>query len=149
MKVILTQDVKAQGKKGQLINVSDGYARNFLLPKGLAVEADAGAMNDLKNKESSRLHKIELEKAAANDIAKKLETITVKLQAKAGADGRLYGSVTSLDIAEALEAQHNIKVDKRKIQLADPLKTFGVHTVSVKLYTEISGKINVVISDIK
>ena len=149
MKVILTQDVKAQGKKGQLINVSDGYARNFLLPKGLAVEADASAMNDLKNKESARLHKIELEKAAANDIAKKLESITVKLQTKAGADGRLYGSVTSLDIAEALEAQHQIKVDKRKIQLSDPIKTFGVHTVSVKLYTEISGKINVVISDVK
>lgn len=149
MKVILTQDVKAQGKKGQLINVSDGYARNFLIPKGLAVEADAGAMNDLKNKESSRLHKIELEKAAANEIAKKLETIVVKLSAKAGADGKLYGSVTSLDIAEALEKQHGIKVDKRKIQLSDPLKTFGTHTVSVKLYTEITGKINVVISDVK
>lgn len=149
MKVILTQDVKSQGKKGQLINVSDGYARNFLLPKGLAVEADATAMNDLKNKESSRLHKIELEKQAANDIAKKLETITVKLQAKAGADGRLYGSVTSLDIANALEEQHKIQVDKRKIQLSDPLKTFGVHTVTVKLYTEITGKINVVISDVK
>ena len=149
MKVILTQDVKAQGKKGQLINVSDGYARNFLIPKGLAVEADANAMNDLKNKESSRLHKIELEKAAANDTAKKLETSVVKLQAKAGADGRLYGSVTSLDIAEALEKQHGIKVDKRKIQLNDPLKTFGTHTVSVKLYTEITGNINVVISDVK
>lgn len=149
MKVILTQDVKAQGKKGQLINVSDGYARNFLLPKGLAVEADAGAMNDLKNKESARLHKIELEKQAAKDIAAKLETVTVKLQAKAGTDGRLYGSVTSLDIAEALEKQHGIKVDKRKIQLSDPLKTFGVHSVAVKLYTEISGKINIVISDIK
>ena len=149
MKVILTQDVKSQGKKGQLINVSDGYARNFLLPKGLAVEADAGAMNDLKNKESSRLHKIELEKAAAKETAEKLEKITVKLQAKAGADGRLYGSVTSLDIAENLEKQHNIKVDKRKIQLSDPIKTFGVHTVTVKLYTEINGKINVVISDVK
>ena len=149
MKVILTQDVKAQGKKGQLVNVSDGYARNFLIPKGLAVEADAGAMNDLKNKESSRLHKIELEKAAANETAKKLETLVVKLQAKSGADGRLYGSVTSLDIAEALEAQHKIKVDKRKIQLNDPIKTFGTHTVNVKLYTEITGKINIVISDVK
>ena len=149
MKVILTQDVKSQGKKGQLINVSDGYARNFLLPKGLAVEADAGAMNDLKNKESSRLHKIELEKAAAKETAEKLEKVTVKLQAKAGADGRLYGSVTSLDIAENLEKQHNIKVDKHKIQLSDPIKTFGVHTVTVKLYTEITGKINVVISDVK
>ncbi len=149
MKVILTQDVKAQGKKGQLINVSDGYARNFLLPKGLAVEADANAMNDLKNKESSRLHKIELEKAAAKETAEKLQKISVKLSAKAGADGRLYGSVTSLDLAENLEKQHGIKVDKRKIQLNEPLKTFGVHTVPVKLYPEIVGQINVVISDVK
>jgi len=149
MKVILTQDVKSQGKKGQLINVSDGYARNFLLPKGLAVEADAGAMNDLKNKESARLHKIELEKQAARDIATKLESVSVKLQSKAGVDGRLYGSVTSLEIAEQLEKQHGIKVDKRKIQLNDPIKTFGVHSVPVKLYTEIIGKINVVITDVK
>ncbi len=149
MKVILTQDVKSQGKKGQLINVSDGYARNFLFPKGLAIEADAGAMNDLKNKESSRLHKIELEKQAAREIAAKLESVSVKLQSKAGVDGRLYGSVTSLEIAEQLEKQHGIKVDKRKIQLSDPLKTFGVHSVPVKLYTEIMGKINVVISDVK
>lgn len=149
MKVILTQDVKAQGKKGQLINVSDGYARNFLLPKGLAIEADAGAMNDLKNKESSRLHKIEEEKKAAREIATKLEGVSVKLQSKAGVDGRLYGSVTSLEIAEQLEKQHGIKVDKRKIQLNEPLKTFGVHSVPVKLYTEIMGKINVVISDVK
>ena len=147
MKVILTQDVKAQGKKGQLINVSDGYARNFLLPKGLAVEADANAMNDLKNKESARLHKIELEKAAANDVAKKLESVTVKITAKAGADGRIYGSVTSLDIADALDKQHSIKVDKRKIQLSDPIKTFGVHSVGVKLYTDVSGTINVVVAD--
>ena len=149
MKVILTQDVKSQGKKGQLINVSDGYARNFLFPKGLAIEADAGAMNDLKNKESSRLHKIELEKQAANEIAKKLEAVTVKIQAKSGVDGRLYGSVTSLEIAETLEKQHGIKVDKRKIQLPDPIRTFGAHTVNVKLYTAITGKINVVISDVK
>ncbi len=149
MKVILTQDVKSQGKKGQLINVSDGYARNFLFPKGLAIEADAGAMNDLKNKESSRLHKIELEKQAAREVAAKLESVSVKLQSKAGVDGRLYGSVTSLEIAEQLEKQHGIKVDKRKIQLNDPLKTFGVHSVPVKLYTEIMGKINVVISDVK
>jgi len=149
MKVILTQDVKAQGKKGQLINVSDGYARNFLIPKGLAVEADAGAMNDLKNKEASKLHKIELEKQAAKDTAQKLETVSVKITSKAGADGRLYGSVTSLEIAEKLEKQHGIKVDKRKIQLGEPLRTFGVHSVTVKLYPEITGKINVVITDEK
>lgn len=149
MKVILTQDVKAQGKKGQLINVSDGYARNFLLPKGLAVEADAKAMNDLKNKESARLHKIEVEKQEARDIASKLESLIVKIKAQAGADGRIYGSVTSLDIAQKLEEQHNISVDKRKIVLNDPIKTFGNHTVPVKLYTEITGNINVIVTDEK
>lgn len=147
MKVILTQDVKGQGKKGQAINVSDGYARNFLLPKGLAVVADASAMNDLKNKEASRLHKIEVEKQAANEIKAKLEQITVKVTAQAGADGRLYGSVTSKEIAQNLEDQHGIAIDKRKIDLPDPIRTFGTFAVSVKLYTEIIGKINVVISD--
>jgi len=147
MKVILTQDVKGQGKKGQAINVSDGYARNFLLPKGLAVIADASAMNDLKNKEASRLHKIEVEKAAAKEIAAKLESAIVKISATAGADGRLYGSVTSKEIAQSLEDQHKITIDKRKIDMPDPIKAFGSYSVSVKLYTDIVGKINVVITD--
>lgn len=147
MKVILTQDVKGQGKKGQAINVSDGYARNFLFPKGLAIVADAAAMNDLKNKEASRLHKIELEKQAANDIKAKLEAISVKVLATAGADGRLYGSVTSKEIAQCLEDQHKITIDKRKIDLPDPIKAFGSYSISVKLYTDIIGKINVVITD--
>ena len=147
MKVILTQDVKGQGKKGQAVNVSDGYARNFLLPKGLAVVADAAAMNDLKNKEASRLHKIEVERAAANEIKAKLETLTVKIGATAGADGRLYGSVTSKEIAQSLEDQHKIAIDKRKIDLSDPIRAFGSYSVTVKLYTDVIGKINVVISD--
>ena len=147
MKVILTQDVKGQGKKGQAINVSDGYARNFLLPKGLAVVADASAMNDLKNKEASRLHKIEVEKAAAKEIALKLESISVKINATAGADGRLYGSVTSKEIAQSLEDQHKITIDKRKIDMPDPIKAFGSYSINVKLYTDIVGKINVVITD--
>lgn len=147
MKVILTQDVKGQGKKGQAINVSDGYARNFLFPKGLAIVADASAMNDLKNKEASRLHKIEVEKAAAREIAEKLESINVKITATAGADGRLYGSVTSKEIAQCLEDQHKITIDKRKIDIPDPIKAFGSYSVSVKLYTDIIGKINVVITD--
>ena len=147
MKVILTQDVKGQGKKGQAVNVSDGYARNFLLPKGLAVVADAAAMNDLKNKEASRLHKIEVEKQAANETKAKLEKLTVKITAQAGADGRLYGSVTSKEIAQSLEDQHGISIDKRKIDLSDPIRAFGNYAVSVKLYTEIIGKINVVITD--
>ena len=143
MKVILTQDVKSQGKKGEVINVSDGYARNFLLPKGLAVEADAGAMNDLKNKEASRLHKIELEKAAANDTAKKLETLTVKLTAKAGADGRLYGSVTAKDIAEQLKKALSVDIDKRKILLKDPIKAYGNYTIDIKLMPEVTATFTV------
>ncbi len=147
MKVILTQDVKGQGKKGDAINVSDGYARNFLLPKGLAIIADAAAMNDLKNKEASRQHKIEVERAAAKEIAAKLEAISVKVLATAGADGRLYGSVTSKEIASALEAQHKILIDKRKLDMPDPIKAFGTYSIPVKLYTDVSGKINVIITD--
>ena len=147
MKVILTQDVKGQGKKGQAINVSDGYARNFLLPKGLAVVADAAAMNNLKNKEASRLHKIEVDRAAANETKAKLEQLTVKVSATAGADGRLYGSVTSKEIAQSLEDQHKITIDKRKIDLPDPIRAFGTYSIPVKLYTDVVGKINVVISD--
>ncbi len=149
MKVILTQDVKAQGKKGQLINVSDGYARNFLLPKGLAIEADQKAMNELKNKAAAEQHRIEVEKAAAKELKEKLSTVVVKIQNAAGADGKLYGSVTSKDIAEKLSQQHGIEIDKRKIQLPDPIKTFGQHEIEVKLYPEIVGKINVVVTDIK
>ncbi len=147
MKVVLLQDVKAQGKKGELVNVSDGYARNFLLPKGLAVEADAKIMSELKSKEEARLHKIEEEKAAARAVADKLAGIVVKLKSTAGADGRLYGSVTAKDIAEALEKDHAITVDKRKIVMDGPIRAFGTYALDVKLYPEISGKINVVVSD--
>ncbi len=147
MKVILTQDVKGQGKKDQMINVSDGYARNFLLPKGLAIPADAKSINEMKNKEASAQHKIEVEKQNARDTAAKLAAVTVKLTESAGADGRIYGSVTSKDIAEALEKQHGIAVDKRKIVMPDPIKAFGTYAIDVKLYTEITGKINVVVSD--
>ena len=147
MKVILLSDVKGTGKKGEMYEVSDGYARNFLLPKGLAVVADAAAMNDLKNKEASRLHKIEVDRAAANETKAKLEQLTVKVSATAGADGRLYGSVTSKEIAQSLEDQHKITIDKRKIDLPDPIRAFGTYSIPVKLYTDVVGKINVVISD--
>lgn len=147
MKVILTQDVKGQGKKDQMVNVSDGYARNFLFPKGLAIPADAKSINEMKNKEAAAQHKIEMEKQAARDLAAKLSAVSVKLKADAGTDGRLYGSVTSKDIAEALEKQHQIVVDKRKIVLSDPIKAFGTYILDVKLYPEIAGKINVVVSD--
>jgi large subunit ribosomal protein L9 len=145
MKVILLQDVKAQGKKGDLINVSDGYARNFLFPKKLAIEADKGALADLKNKEEARLFKIEQEKKQAQEIAKKLEGVQVRIKASAGADGRFYGAVTSKEVAEQLQAQHGITVDRRKIQM-DSIKAFGSYTLDVKLYTDVSGKINLLVT---
>lgn len=147
MKVILLQDVKSQGKKGQVINVSDGYARNFLFPKKLAAEADASVMNDLKNKQESQKHKEMLERQNATELSEKLSGIVVKLPVASGADGRLYGSITSKDIADALEAQHNITVDKRKLTLDDPIKAYGTYEIPVKLYAEISGKINLVVCE--
>ena len=112
MKVILLKDVKGQGKKDQVIDVSDGYARNFLFPKKLAIIADAKATNELKGKEESKQHKIDEERKAATELAQKLSSITVKIKSTSGADGRLYGAVTSKDIVEALEADFGIKLDK-------------------------------------
>jgi large subunit ribosomal protein L9 len=145
MKVILTQDVKAQGKKGDIIEVSDGYAKNFLLPRKLAVIADAKALSEAKAKEASKNYKIETEKAAARELAAKLAAVAVKIPAAAGADDRLYGSITAKDIAEALEAQHGIVIDRRKLQLSDPIRAFGTYEVDAKLYTEVVGKVNVVV----
>lgn len=148
MKVILTQDVKGQGKKDQIIEVSDGYARNFLIPRKLAVIADAKAMSEAKSKEASKQHKIEVEKEEARKIAKQLESITVKIVESAGNDNRLYGAVTSKDIAEKLAKDHKITIDKKKIVMTEPIKTFGTYKVEVKLYTsEITGSINVVVTD--
>lgn len=147
MKVVLLADVKGQGKKGQVVNVSDGYARNFLFPKNLATPADNKIMNELKGKEEARLRQIELEKQAARDTAEKLKTVSVKIKAQSGADGRIYGSVTSKEIAEQLKAQHGIEIDRRKINLTDPIKAFGTYLPEVKLYPEIAGKITVVVTD--
>ena len=145
MKVMLLQDVKGQGKKDEIINVSDGYARNFLLPKKLAVIADNKALSDAKAKEESKKHKIEVEKAAANETAAKMDEVLVKIGASGGADGKLYGSVTTKDIAEALLAQHGVEVDRRKIVLDNPIKAYGTYTVDIKLYPEIAGKLNVLV----
>ena len=147
MKVILTQDVKGQGKKDQVIEVSDGYARNFLLPTKLAVPADNKSLNEIKAKEAAKQHKVDTERAAATALAAKLATLTVKIKAKSGADGKLYGSITAKDVADALSAQHGIEVDKRKIAVADPIKAFGTYGLDVKLYSEITGKIQIVVSD--
>ncbi len=149
MKVVLLCDVKGQGKKGEVISVSDGYARNFLLPKNLAVPADNKILNELKGKEEARLRQIELDKQAARDTAQKLQSIVVRIRAQAGADGKIYGSVTTKEIAEQLAAQHGIEIDRRKITLSEPIKAFGTYTPEVKLYSEITGKIHVVVSDEK
>ena len=143
MKVILCADVKGQGKKDQIVEVSDGYARNFLFPKKLAIPADAKGLNEAKNKEASKQHKIDVEKQNANDIAKKLETIKVVFEYAQGPDKKLYGSITAKDIAEELQKKHNVIIDKRKINLVTPIKSFGEHSVDVKLYTGIMGKIKV------
>ena len=145
MKVILTQDVKGQGKKGQLIDVSDGYARNFLLPKKLAVEANATNMSELKNAETKKRIQEEKELAAAKEIAAKLEGCVVKIQRSCGADEKLYGSVSTKDIAEALSAQFGIELDKRKIVLDDAVKAYGSYTVNVKLHHTVTGKINFIV----
>ena len=145
MQVILTADVKGQGKKDQIINVSDGYARNFLFPKKLAIPADKKAIADVKNREASRQHKIDTERAEAQAMAEKLSGVLVKIKMGAGADGRLYGSVTAKDVAESLERDHKIAVDRRKIVINEPIKAYGSYTLDIKLYTEVIGKINVLV----
>ena len=145
MQVILTADVKGQGKKDQIINVSDGYARNFLFPKKLAIPADKKAIADVKNREASRQHKIDTERAEAQAVAEKLAGVLVKIKMGAGADGRLYGSVTAKDVAESLEKDHKIVVDRRKIVINEPIKAYGSYTLDIKLYTEVTGKINVLV----
>lgn len=142
MKVVLLADVKGQGKKNDVINVSEGYARNFLFPKKLAIEADNKILNEIKGKEEARAHQLEVDKKAALETKAKLESALVVIEAQGGED-RLYGTITAKDIADALLSQHNIDVDKRKISLADTIKTFGNFTAEVKLFTDVTGKINV------
>lgn len=141
MKVILTQDVKAQGKKGELIEVSEGYARNFLIPKKLAVEANAKNMTEYKNAEIGKQIQEEKELALAKEIAEKLSGCPVKIQRSCGADEKLYGSVAGKDIADALSEQYKLDIDKRKIQLSDPIKNYGSYEVAVKLHPKVTGKI--------
>ncbi len=146
MKVILKEDVKSLGKKGELVNASDGYARNFLFPKGLAVEANASAMNDFNNKEKAKkFHKAE-ELKAAQELADKLEGKTFKLKAKAGANGKLFGSVNSKDVAKQIKDDLNIDIDKRKIVMED-MKAFGTVQAEIKVYQGISAKVFVQVSE--
>lgn len=147
MKVILKADVKALGKKGELVNASDGYARNFLFPKGLAMEADSAAMNEFETKEKAKqFHKAE-ELKAAKENAAKLEGQTVRLTAKAGSNGKLFGSVTAKDIAAEIERVLQIKVDKRKIALPMEIKNFGTYEAEIKIYQGVSAKIKVVVGE--
>lgn len=147
MKVILLQDVKSLGKKGELVNASDGYARNFLFPKNLAKEANAQAMNEYKNAENSKNFKIATQKAQAEHDKKLLEGKTFKMTAKAGQGGRLFGSVTAKQVAEEIKKQYNISVDKRKVVLESDIKEFGTYKAEVKLYTGISAKIDVQVTE--
>ncbi|MBR5113638.1 MAG: 50S ribosomal protein L9 [Clostridia bacterium] len=146
MKVVLTQDVKGLGKKGEMVNASDGYCRNYLLPRKLAVEANSQAISELKNRESSQKHKIETEIAEAKEIAKKLEGKTLRLTAKAGANGKLFGSVTAKDVAEVISKQLGIDIDKKKVAVED-IKSFGVYPVEVKVYSGISASLFVSVGE--
>ena len=147
MKVLLLQDVKGQGKKDQIVDVSDGYARNFLLPRKLAKPADNQAVTELRNKQAAAQHKIDTDRANAKEIAEKLTTFQLLFRVGASEDGRLYGAITSKDIAEKLAADHGITVDKRKISMADPIKAYGSYEVDVRLYTDVSGKIRLIVTE--
>lgn len=143
MVVILIKDVKGTGKAGDVVKVSDGYARNMLLPRGLAKEATEGNIRNLEKQKAIAAEKLEEEKAAAKELAEKLEKITVKIKTKGGDTGKLFGSITSKDISEALEKQENIRIDKKKIELSGTIKQAGDVTVTVKLFTEISAELKV------
>ena len=143
MKVILLEDVKSLGKKGTIVNVSDGYARNMLLPKGLAKEATEGNIRSLEKQKAIAAEKLEEQKAAAKEMAAKLEKITLKIESKGGDSGKLFGSITSKDIAEALEKQEGMKIDKKKIEMKTPIKQAGETEVTLKLFTEISAQLKV------
>ena len=149
MKVILQQDVKGQGKKGQMVEVSDGYGRNFLLPRKLAVEATAENVNTMKMQDKAKQARLAEEKANAQATAEQLKGCQVKIRAKAGQGGRLFGSITSREISDELKAQHSIDINKSKIVLSDPIKSFGTFEVKCKLGSEISGIINVLVVEDK
>lgn len=147
MKVILLCDVKGQGKKDQIVEVSDGYARNFLFPQKKAVPADAKATNELKNKEEAKQFKINEDRKAAQALADKINKVEIEIVMGHGADGRLYGSVTAKDIADALSKKIGADVDKRKIQLKDNIKAYGKHDVQIKILNDISAKFIVYVHD--
>ena len=143
MKVILMQDIKGVGKKDEVINASDGYARNFLFPKKMAVEANTENMAKLKGRNDSKQHKKDVQKQEALDISKKLENITLTLKVKAGENGKIFGGVTAKEISEELNKQYQVKVDKKKIELKETIKTLGVRTLTIKLYEGVIGNLKI------
>ena len=147
MKVILLQDVKGKGKKGQMLEVSDGYARNFMLPKKLAIEATPDAINTMRMNDKATQERIAREKAAALEVSKKLREMTLTVTAKGGGNGRLFGAITNQEIANALKAKSGIELDKRKIVISDPIKNVGTYTVTCKLGYEINAPLTVKIEE--
>ena len=147
MKVILLKDVKDQGKAGQLVEVSDGYARNYLLPRKLATEANKDNINNMKQQEAARIKQQTKEKAEAEETAINLKSIVVRVRAKAGAGGRLFGAVTTKEIAEALEQQHGVRIEKNKLIQAEPIKAFGSYEVKCRLGHEVTGTVHVTVTE--
>lgn len=145
MKVIFLQDVKGQGKKGEIKNVSDGYAKNFLLPKGAAVEATNSNLNDIKGKNESIQYQKDMAEENARILSKKLEDVSLVLTAKSGDNGKLFGSITAKDVADELKKLSKIDIDKRKIVLPDGIKALGEYTLDVKLHPGITGKLKVTV----
>lgn len=143
MKVILLADVKGKGKKDQVIEVPDGYARNYLFTKKLAIEADAKALNELKGRETSKQYKHDVEKTAAIETASQLNTITLVLKRKAGIDNKLYGAVTAKEIVQQLKQEYNLEVDKKKFFMEGPIKAFGTYKIKAKLFSDVSATITV------
>lgn len=148
MEVIFIKDLKGQGKAGDKKNISDGYAKNFLIPKGYAVEANATNLNNLKGKKDSEAFKKQQELESAQALKEKFESITVTIKAKAGENGKIFGSVTSKDIADNLSKEHSISIDKKKIVLPDGIKEIGTFNIDVKLYPSVVGKIKVCVEKI-
>ena len=149
MKVIFNTDVRGQGKKGEMKEVSDGYARNYLLPRKLASEATADALNALKLKEKAKAAQMAKEKALAEENAKRLSGVVVQISARAGQGGRLFGAVTSQEISDALREQHGIEIEKNRIVQPEPIKQFGSYEVKARLGSEVSGTINVLVTEKK
>ena len=148
MKVILQSDVKGHGKKGQMVNVADGYARNFLFPKGLAVEANAQNVNQMNAHDKEQKKKHERELLAAKELADMIKSMPVKIYMKAGQGGKLFGSVTTKEISEELTKMYSMDIDKRKIVLNDAIKSFGTYQVEIKLYPEVSAAVSIVVCEL-